>query len=88
MEEDNFDSGLIDFVEYGYYYARNVFDPSIAANCRDILWKKLEEFNIFRDNPSSWIKKQPISEIYTFDSDPWRYLYFANGLFSNCKVFL
>ena len=64
---------LADFLEYGYYYVPQVFDSNIATLCREKLWEGLHLRGIFENDPSTWMKKCMMDDIFQMDSLPWRY---------------
>lgn len=58
------------FEEDGYVMLCGAFDAEVASACRDHLWRRLQLEGITMQNPSTWVKKKPIGEIYGLPSSP------------------
>eukprot|EP00903_Cladosiphon_okamuranus_P009660 g9192.t1 len=58
------------FEEDGFVMLKRAFDPKVAAACRESLWKRLKGEGIAREDPSTWVSKIGLAEIYGMSSSP------------------
>jgi hypothetical protein len=64
------------FCEDGYLYLENAFPSSVALECQEILWEKLEMQGMKRADPLTWRRKTSLANIFTQeDGKPWNSVY-------------
>ena len=64
-----------DFLLHGYFRVESVFPTDIATDCRDIVLDAMAEANIKHLDQTTWVKKYPMAETYSFDKVPWKYVH-------------
>eukprot|EP00752_Nemacystus_decipiens_P001709 g1655.t1 len=58
------------FEEDGFVMLKRAFSSEVAAACRESLWKRLKGEGITRGDPSTWVRKVGLAEIYGISSSP------------------
>lgn len=67
------DDDIHHFLKYGYVCMKQAFSKETANACRNLLWERMKDEGIQRSDPSTWIKKLPLGEVYGLDSQPpWK----------------
>ncbi|KUF78976.1 hypothetical protein AM587_10001433 [Phytophthora nicotianae] len=57
------------FTRDGFVLLRDAFSSSTAEKCRDLIWTRLEQDGITKD-PSTWVERHGIPELYTAEDNP------------------
>lgn len=62
---------LEQFMEDGFAVLRGAFPREVALACREVLWQKLEDAGIRRDDPATWVRRKGFDMSFSPHEPPW-----------------